>query len=163
MKGITNASGGIPTGSVNTSMLGDSAVTTAKIADAAVTRAKLATDALYSPAIVADSRNFAASDIGSTVQNSWGVSATYTLTQEFSSGLALGTTIAVLRSGPWTSTCSVKIACTGVRMAIPQDKYYTNVTVEIPDFMGMVALRKAAADNTNGDLWVAIGNVEVVE
>lgn len=50
-KGITNASGGIATGGIDTSKLADGSVTAAKVAAGAVTRAKLAQDARYSPII----------------------------------------------------------------------------------------------------------------
>lgn len=46
MRGITNASGGVPSGSVGTSTLADSAVTNKKIADAAVTADKISYGAL---------------------------------------------------------------------------------------------------------------------
>lgn len=46
MRGITNASGATPSGSVGTSTLADSAVTNKKIADAAVTADKISYGAL---------------------------------------------------------------------------------------------------------------------
>lgn len=46
MRGITNASGGVPSGSVGTSTLANSAVTNKKIADAAVTADKISYGAL---------------------------------------------------------------------------------------------------------------------
>ena len=163
MKGLTNAGGGIPTGGVNTDMLANASVTTEKLATAAVTRAKLANDALYSPYIAKGTSNIAASDIGGTIQNSWNQSTTYTLKQALSKTLPVGSTFAVLRSGSWSANFDVKIECSGIRIGIQGDKYYTgNRTIRVLDFMGMVALRKVAGDNTNGDLWVAIGNVEVV-
>lgn len=140
------------------------AVQTANLSDGAVTREKLAGDALYSPYIAKGTSNIAASDIGGTIQNAWNQSATYTLEQALSETLPIGSTFAVLRSGSWTSDFDVKIECSGIRIGIQGDKYYTgNSTIRVLDFLGMVALRKVAGDNTNGDLWVAIGNVEVEE
>lgn len=132
------------------------------VTNATITRAKLANDALYSPAVVASTRNIAASDLGCTLQNSWNASATYTLTQAVSTTLPTGAEIAFLRAAAATSSASLKIATSGVRLGIIGDDYYTNIAVTIPDFLGMIALRKVASDNTNGDLWVVIGNVEVV-
>lgn len=48
MRGITNASGGVPSGSVGTSALADASVTNKKIADAAVTAGKISYGALVS-------------------------------------------------------------------------------------------------------------------
>ena len=133
------------------------------VPDGSVTRAKLAQDALYSPAIVRGTSDFVATDVGGTVQNPWDTSATYTLTQSFSSTLPTGATIAVARMGLWTTTFSVQIQSNGVRMSIPGDKYYTGtVVLEINEFFGLVALRKFSSNDTYGDLWAAIGPVEVV-
>ena len=163
-KGITNATGGIATGGITGAMLADGLLTTSKYANASVTRAKLAQDALYSPSIVKGTSNIVASDIGGTIQTPWNTSATYTLTQDFSKTLPVGATVAVLRCGPPASTAKVMLQCEGVRMSFPGDTYYTgNPTIEILGFMGLVAFRKAATDNTNGDFWFAIGPAEVVE
>lgn len=141
----------------------DGGVTTAKLAASAVTREKLAQDALYSPAIVRGTSNFMASDIGGTIQNYWNTSATYTLTQEFSKNMPTGATIAVLRAGNMSATFSVIIASNGIRLGIVEDKIYSGgISVEVQGFLQTVALRKVASDNTNGDLWAVIGNVEVV-
>lgn len=152
----------IASGAVINNSIANGSVSGVKIADSTITRAKLANDALYSPAIVRGTSNFVATDVGGTVQNNWSQAATYTLTQAFSTSLPLGATIAVLRSGSASSGFSVRIVGSGVRIAIYDDTYYKDSTVEIQGFMGMVALRKVAGDPTNGDLWVALGPVEVV-
>lgn len=138
------------------------AVVTSDVVDAAITRAKLAQDALFSPFISSNSRALVASDLGGTVQNPWNTSASYTLTQAFSSTLPNGATIAVLRGGTAEST-SVKIIGDGVRIGIPDENIQKNATVELKGFLCLVALRKVANDNINGDMWAVFGNVEVVE
>lgn len=149
---------------VGSSDIASTAVTTAKIADAAVTRAKLADDALYSPAkVVGTSRNIEVADLGCTLQNSWNVSVTYTLTQAVSAALPTGAEIAFLKAGSSQAFSSV-IAFSGVRAGISGDDtgYKTSPSFAISDYLGVVAIRKIAPDATNGDLWVVIGNVEVL-
>lgn len=138
-----------------------SAVETAKIKDGAVTRAKLAQDALFSPWIVSGSRDIVASDIGGTIQNNWEESATYTLTQAVSATLPVGTEFAVLRAGS-SASLIVSIVGSGVRFGMPGDTQYKNSTLKLTSYLDLVAIRKIAADNVNGDLWGVYGNVEVV-
>lgn len=151
--------------SVTESKIADNAVITRTIADLVVTRAKLAQDALFSPWIVSGSRDIVASDIGSTLQNNWEESATYTLTQAVSATLPMGAELAVLRGGTYEKTI-VSIVGSGIRFGIPDDMpggpMYPNATLKITSYLGLVAIRKIAADNTNGDLWGVYGNVEVV-
>ena len=150
---------------VTTEQLGDASVGAAQIKDGAVTRANLAQDALFSPWIVSGSRNIVASDIGGTIQNNWEESATYTLTQALSATLPMGAELAVLRGGTYEKTI-VSIVGSGIRFGIPDDMpggpMYPNATLKITSYLGLVAIRKIAADNTNGDLWGVYGNVEVV-
>lgn len=152
-------------GAVAATNLASNAVETAKIKDGAVTRAKLAQDALFSPYIVSSSRNIVASDIGGTIQNHWEESVTYTLTQALSATLPMGAEFAVLRGATYESTI-VSIVGNGVRFGIPDDMpggpMYPNATLKLTSYLGLVAIRKIAADNTNGDLWGVYGNVEVV-
>lgn len=162
---ITVKAGNLEASAVETAKIKDKAVTTAKLADLAVTRAKLAQDALFSPWIVSGSRDIVASDIGGTIQNNWEESATYTLTQALSATLPMGAELAVLRGGTYEKTI-VSIVGSGIRFGIPDDMpggpMYPNATLKITSYLGLVAIRKIAADNTNGDLWGVYGNVEVV-
>ena len=147
--------------SVTAAKLAALAIDTAKIKDGAVTRAKLAQDALFSPWIVSGSRDIVASDIGGTIQNNWEESATYTLTQAVSATLPVGTEFAVLRAGS-SASLIVSIVGSGVRFGMPGDTQYKNSTLKLTSYLDLVAIRKIAADNVNGDLWGVYGNVEVV-
>ena len=131
------------------------------LADGSVTRVKLAQDALFSPRITSGSRNIAASDIGGTIQNNWNEDATYTLTQAVSATLPVGTELAVLRGGS-SASLIVSIVGSGVRFGIPDDTMYKNSTLKLTKFLDLVAIRKIAPDNVNGDLWAVYGEVEVV-
>lgn len=147
--------------SVTAAKLAALAVETAKIKDGAVTRAKLAQDALFSPRITSGSRNIAASDIGGTIQNNWDEDATYTLTQAISTTFPVGAELAVLRGGS-SASLNVSIVGSGVRFGIPDDTMYKNSTLKLTKFLDLVAIRKIAPDNMNGDLWAVYGDVEVV-
>lgn len=130
------------------------------ISNVTITRAKLAQDALFSPCIVSGTRNIKASDIGCTIQNSWNVTATYTLTQAVSAALPMGAEMAFLRSASSTSQVT-SIVSSGVRFRrVGETTDYKNKTLKIADLLGIVAIRKVASDGTNGDLWVVIGEVE---
>ena len=160
-RGITNATGGIAAGSIKTADLADGSVVASKIGNGEVTRAKLAQDALFSPRITSGSRNIAASDIGGTIQNNWDEDATYTLTQAISTTFPVGAELAVLRGGS-SASLNVSIVGSGVRFGIPDDTMYKNSTLKLTKFLDLVAIRKIAPDNTNGDLWAVYGDVEVV-
>lgn len=152
--------------SVTAAKLAALAVETAKIKNGAVTRAKLAQDALFSPYIVSSSRNIVASDIGGTLQNNWEESATYTLTQAVSATLPMGAELAVLRGGTYEGT-TISIVGSGIRFGIPDNDMpggpmYPNATLKLKSYLDLVAIRKIAADNVNGDLWAVYGDVEVV-
>ena len=149
-------------GAVAATNLASNAVETVKIKDAAVSRGKLANDALFSPCIISATKNIGVSDIGCTIQNSWNVTAAYTLTQAVSTTLPMGAEIAFLRAAS-TESQVTSIVSSGVRFRqMGETTDYKNKTLKIADLLGIVAIRKVATDNTNGDLWVIIGNVEVV-
>lgn len=164
MKGITNASGGILYGSIGQDQLADGSVTEWKIASSSVTRAKLADDAKYSPiAYMATSeyslgtwaagctcvpdRTLDSSDI-----NVW-------LGMAESSQLPIGCEIAVL----WAFGNSMTVhAVDGVWFLMQGEGILQNPSLKIADKYGMIALKKIASYETNGDFWLITGNVEVV-
>ena len=148
---------------VTTDKIRNAAVVTSKIADGNITRGKLAKEALFSPSVLVNesTRTVTAADIGCTLQNSWNADVTYKITQAESESMPRGSEIAFIRAGS-SASLTVSIKGEGVRLGIVGDKYYSNATVKIEDFLGIVAIRKVASDIANGDLWVVIGNVEVV-
>lgn len=108
--------------------------------------------------IVSSSRNITAADVGCTLQNNWNTALTYTLTQAVSATLDRGAEIAILKAG----TAAVTVQGDGVRFGIVGDNLYKSAKVQCPDFLGLIAIKKIAGDATNGDLWVVLGNAEVV-
>lgn len=131
-----------------------------------VTRAKLANDALYSPVenVSAEVENFTraltVSDLGKTLACRGTYGITFTLTQTNSTKMPAGTEIAIF---DYTGNTQ-KITGTDVRMVIADDGTVAknrSFTFSADKF-GMIALKKLFPDNTNGDLWLVTGNVEVV-
>ena len=171
--------------SVTSEKLSNGAVTTAKIASSAIindsiangsvsgtkianntiTREKLAQDALYSPlkAIYA-SPNYAIapSDISKTLFSDYSLNSSddivVTLSQSVSSNIPTGSEIALT----YMAGNSFKIMSDGVRFALAGESNFFTTGIKIPDRHGMVAIKKFYVDNTNGDLWLVTGNVEVV-
>lgn len=163
MKGITNASGGIPTGGIGTEHLENNCVTSAKIAGGAVTRAKLANDALYSPIVWGvGTRYITSADIGKTLKGNWNEAMTLTITQENSANIPEGAEFAVLRWGQSNGN-DCKIIADGTRLLFTGDNtLHKNGIAKISDAFGMIALKKTSSDPTQGDSWLVTGNVEVV-
>lgn len=166
MKGITNASGGIPKGSVDNSMLADSAVTYKKIADGSVTRAKLVADALFSPVSFIDNSSYSITnaDSGKTLTDSYSARAnpfTFFLTQGNSTNIPVGYEVAII----WRYCTSVTISFSGIRACVPGSGQVSTSSsagsVEISDKFGTIAMKKVESDNTYGDMWIITGNVEV--
>lgn len=175
-------SGKIAAAAVGTEKIADSAVTTGKIADeavtankiadgavgadkianGAVTRVNLANDALYSPdRVKANSSNITLEDMGYTLRPAFNTSITLNLTQANSSAMPIGTEVAVIRWGG--GEIDVKVYFDGVRFAITGESSFSkSKSARITEPYGMLALRKMATDNTNGDAWLVTGNVEVV-
>lgn len=137
-------------------------VQTGNIADAAVTAAKLAQSARLSAALVRGTSDFTASDLGETVQNPWGSSASYTLSRELSAAMPLGACFALLRAGDPGDDFHVLIKADGVRLGIADEGCYSSdVSLELMGYCSIAALRKVKSDSADGDIWVAYGNVEV--
>lgn len=158
-RGITNATGGIATGSIKTADLADGSVIASKIGDNAVPRAKLAQDALYSPIrMVQSDSNVASSDVGATIRTGGSASAiTVTLTQAVSHAMPIGAEIAFL---PWVGA-TTKIAFDGVKVGVlDQTQPYTSPTFTLTKY-GTVAIKKILSDS-NGDYWLLTGPAEVV-
>lgn len=158
-RGITNATGGIATGSIKTANLADGSVIASKIGDNAVPRAKLAQDALYSPIrMVQSDSNVASSDVGATIRTGGRASAiTVTLTQAVSHAMPIGAEIAFL---PWVGA-TAKIAFDGVNVGVlDQTQPYTSPTFTLTKY-GTVAIKKILSDS-NGDYWLLTGPAEVV-
>lgn len=162
-RGITNATGGIATGSIKTANLADGSVTAPKIASGAVTRAKLAQDALYSPIVGGvDTRYITVSDIGKTLKGVWNAAMTLTITQENSANIPEGAEFAVLRWGT-SGGNDCKIIADGTRLIFTgEDTLHKNGIAKISDAFGMIALKKISSDPTQGDSWLVTGNAEVV-
>lgn len=144
-KGITNAS--------------------ADIVDKSIKRSMLADDALYSPVVnvSAEVTNFiralTVSDLGKTLACRGTYGITFTLTQANSAQMPAGTEIAIF---DYTGNTQ-KITGTDVRMCVADDAAVKNRSFAFSaDRFGMIALKKLFPDNTNGDLWLVTGNVEVV-
>lgn len=158
-RGITNATGGIAAGSIETTNLADDSVTAAKIKDGVITRAKLAQDALYSPIrmVLADS-NVVSTDEGATIRTGGSASAiTVTLTQAVSHAMPIGTEIAFL---PWVAA-TMKVAFNGVKVGVlDQAQAYASPTFTLKP-KGMIAIKKILSDN-NGDYWLLSGPVAEV-
>lgn len=154
----------IGAGSVGNTELAPNAVGTTNIQNSSITRAKLAQDALYSPIENLDSINITSEHMGKTLTNPWLRSATYTLTLTNSANMPKGAELAIYRSGQSAST-TVTIVSSGVRFVVCgyPGVLTSGTTLTIPDFFGMVALKKISiADANGGDVWLVTGNVEVV-
>lgn len=163
-RGITNATGGIATGSIKTANLANDSVTAPKIADGAVTRAKLAQDALVSPLkfFSGNSYTIAAEDIGCTIMNSYALGdnneKTVNLTYDVSHLLPLGTVIAVARPEPNVTKISFG---ENLRVGIPgNDIWLTAPTVSISNRFSTVALTLMISGAQ--DYWILTGEAEVV-
>lgn len=160
-RGITNATGGIATGSIKTANLADRSVTAPKIADGAVTRAKLANDALYSPVINIKTSAFEieSSHLGKTLTaNGSTLDIVITITAEQSESFTNGGEIAVL----WQQAKSVKIACgENVFFGVAGNSGFKTMTVELPEQFAMCALKKLYS-SSGKSYWLVTGNVEVV-
>lgn len=159
MKGITNASGGIPTGGIATAQLANSCVTSSKIADGAVTRAKLANNALYSPLELKNgSYTLTVKDIGKTIlsdSSSTSDVRVITLNATNNDALPIGSEIAILSGNTGTTKLTVE-AGIGVRGNIGGDVLASNgITVTIPRYC-MIALKKFYAKH-----WIITGVFEV--
>lgn len=159
MKGITNASGGIPTGGIATAQLGNSCVTSVKIADGAVTRAKLSKDALYSPlSQKTGSYTLTVNDIGKTFlsdSSSPSDVRVITLNASNNNALPIGSEFAILAGNTGTTKLTVE-AGIGVRGNIGGDVLASDgITVTIPRYC-MIALKKIYAQ-----YWLITGVFEV--
>ena len=159
MKGLTNASGKAAAGSVNTTMLADSAVTTTKIANSAVTRAKLAKDALYSPLLKkTSSYTLTSDDIGKTFYSDSSSPSdvrVITLSATNSDSMPIGSEIAIVAGNTGTAKLTVE-AGIGVRGNQAGDVISSNgITVTIPRYC-MIALKKFYAK-----YWLITGEFEV--
>ena len=159
-KGITNASGGISTGSIGTPQIADGSMITSKYANASVTRAKLAQDALFSPFVrISGNYVITTSDTGKTITTTWDANLTVTLTQENSATFPSGAEIAICAFG---TKNEVTLISDGVILLVSgESSLAKNKTVKIPEPFGMIALKKIANDST-GNSWLVTGNVEVV-
>lgn len=163
-KGITNASGGIATGGITGEMLADGLMTTPKYANASVTRAKLANDALYSPVFVkSNSFSALASDAGGTYFiNASSNNVVITLPDAVASALPVGADFAVF----WFYAASITIKFSNARVCVTGDTAIhggvgKTVNVAMSERNSMVAFRKMFS-SSNGDVWVVVGDVEVV-
>lgn len=163
-RGITNATGGIATGSIKTADLANGSVTAPKIADGAVTRAKLAQDALISPFkfFTGDTYSFVADDIGVTIMNSFvsGDSAekTVNLTYEVSHAFPIGTILIVGR--PESNPVKISFG-ENIRVGIPgNDSWISSPTVSISNRFSTVALTLKSSGAQ--DYWILTGEAEVV-
>lgn len=149
-------------GAVSTNSIADGAVSASKLANGAVSRAKLAADATYSPTRIVKTAEYAISmdDMGCTLWTNANQNFEFSLSQSTSKNMPNGTEIAVT----WILGSGITIAFTGgVRIAMPgQNIILNNATLKIGERFGMVALKKIAGDNTNGDLWLVQGLAEVV-
>lgn len=163
-RGITNATGGIATGSIGTANLANGSVTAPKIADGAVTRAKLAQDALVSPLkfFSGNSYTIVTEDIGRTIMNAYtsgdNNEKTVNLTYDVSHSLPIGTVIAVAR--PESNVMKISFG-ENLRVGIPgNDNWLAAPTVSISDRFSTVALTLKALGAQ--DYWFLTGYVEVV-
>ena len=136
-------------------------IVSGEIPDKAVTRAKLANDALYSPIRRISSRNITTSDIGFTIYNSINQAATWTVTQQNSSIMPVGSEIAFVCWGG--ADVEVVVNFDGPRFAIAGSDGYSTGKLKISETFGMIAIKKFSTDSTKGDVWLVTGNVEVVE
>ena len=158
-RGITNATGGIAAGSIETANLANGSVVASKIGNKEVTRAKLAQDALYSPIrMVQSDSNVVSSDVGGTIRTGGSASViTVTLTQAVSHAMPIGVEIAFL---PWVAA-TMKIAFNGVNVGVlNQAQPYTSPTFTLKH-KGMIGIKKIISDN-NGDYWLLSGLTEEV-
>ena len=132
------------------------------LADGAVTRAKLAQDALYSPIVTRDGGNITVADIDVILRPTYGISATYILTQAESPKMPIGAVIGIIHWGANKAT-TVSLQADGVRWAVKGEGVNVNRTVKSTEIMNQFAIEKITTDTTNGDAWLVIGDVEVVE
>lgn len=154
----------IGAGSVGNTELAPNAVGTTNIQNASVTRAKLAQNALYSPKIISSSREITINDLGTYITNPWAEAAVYTLTQTNSAQFPLGAELPFIRWGQ-TSSATLTVASDGVRFVLRgmQNVQISGTKLTIPEYFGSFALKKmSVADANGGDVWIAIGDVEVV-
>lgn len=143
-------------------------VPTSAYQNASVTRAKLANNALYSPMVyISANRNLTATDLGATLTPQYKSSSTIytiTITQDISTTLPTGFEFACVLSNVLNK---IQIATSGIRVLIAGEGQIATAdkakTFTIPELGGMIAFKKVNTGSTAGDLWVATGNVEVVE
>lgn len=161
---ITVKTGNIEDGAVTATKIASGAVQTAKIADGAVTRAKLADDAKYSPIAYMNTSEYSLGtwaaghtcvpdySLDSSDINVW-------LGMVESSQFPIGCEIAVL----WSFGNSMTVhAVDGVSFVVQGEGILQNQSLKIADKYAMIALKKIASHETNGDMWLITGNVEVV-
>ena len=125
-----------------------------------VTRSKLAQDALYSPVEYFDGTHaLSAADIGKTLASSGAAENIVILTTDVSAVLPIGTEVAVF----WMAGASVKLQFTGtMRIVMPGKDVLVNSNLKLSKKFTIVALKKIATDEANGDIWTVQGDVEVV-
>lgn len=162
--------GGTDQITVTEAMIGSGAVTTAKLGAGAVTGAKLTVDselteklipALYSPvkSITGASYSIAAADAGKTLCiNAAATAVTITLGGTASTAMPAGTEIAIAFIAGASAAVTFASA---VRVLWAEREALTGgVSVTLPAAGAMCAIKKIAADSTNGDLWLLTGAFE---
>lgn len=133
-----------------------------KISNGTITRAKLAQDALYSPlAYTQSGETLTSARIGFTLRQQWNEDATYILTQSNSASMPVGSVIAICNYG-YAGNCLVQCQG-GVRFAISgKASLSKDGTVKIKGAYSKIALEKYETSSSDGDVWIVIGNAEVV-
>lgn len=166
-RGITNATGGIATGSIKTADLADGSVTAAKIKDGEIVQSKLSVSARCGLVISATAgKNLENSDAGNTYYAGWtstGSVKTWTLNAELSAAISNGFAVAFTELWPSDKT---RISISGVRLLHRGEGTLLgksqSAVLGLVERCNMIALQKMSTDATNGDVWLITGDVEVV-
>lgn len=158
-RGITNATGGIATGSIKTADLADGSVVASKIGNGAVTRAKLAQDALITPIVTLPaSYTVISADAEKTLRFANG-NQDFVLNVVKDNQIPIGATYAIFR---YAAKSNKIVFGNTVRVTfMGNSSYVVGPTFTIPESFGQIAIMKFASDN-DYDYWHVTGPAEVV-
>lgn len=158
-RGITNATGGIATGSIKTADLADGSVTAAKMASKAVTRDALADEVLVTPIIQLNATStITRAGVGKLLRMGNG-SADYTINFAKDADIPLGATYPIFKN--WAKSNKIVFASNCKVAFKGEPNYLLAPTFTIADTFTLVAVQKIASDS-NYDYWYISGDVEVV-
>ncbi len=129
-------------------------------------RSRLAANVQYDPIKIitgVSEYEITAADIGTTLRSGWNEKITFRIAQKNSTSIPVGTAIAILTYG--NADNILTISFDDVRLARKGKRVYPlGTSISIPDSFDIIALKKILNDSSgvDGDMWLVIGDVEVV-